>query len=462
MSRSLVDHLQALENGDYSAESYAHSLIDRLDGAKDLGAFIAYSAPALIAAAQASDARRKAGKAGQLDGAFLGVKDNIDTSDLPTTGGTAALKTPAAHNAPPLQRLLDQGAVVAGKTNLHELAFGITSNNSVFGPVRNPADPAMIAGGSSGGTAAAIAAGLVPAGLGSDTGGSSRIPAALCGVVGFRPTSGRYPAGGVVPLSSTRDTIGPMGSSVADVALLDAVMAGQAAAALLDARMAQPEAEAGALRIGVPRRVLWDNLDPPVAARCEAALDQLSRAGVTLVETDPVDLWTDDAAASFPIVLYETMAELPAYLEGRGLSFDAMLEQVGSPDVRGVLESQLGADKMPEAAYQAALSNHRPQMQKNWAQWLEAERLDAAIFPTTPLLARPIGQDETVDLNGEQVPTFPTYIRNTDHGSVIGAPGISLPTKGEGLPVGIELDGAVGGDAQLLRVAACVEAILKG
>lgn len=454
MPLSLQNHLKALESGDYSAESYAGSLIERIEAAKNDGAFISYDAQALMAEAQASDERRKSGQAGALDGAFIGVKDNIDTSGLPTTGGTRGLTAAAADNAPPLQRLLDQGVVVAGKTNLHELAFGITSNNGVFGPVRNPADRNMIAGGSSGGTAAAIAAGIVPAGLGSDTGGSSRIPAALCGVVGFRPSSGRYPSGGVVPLSSTRDTIGPMGSCVADVTLLDAVMAGEG-------RTADGMPSAADLRIAVPRRVLWDNLEPAVSARCEATLEALAKAGVALIETDPEDLWEDDAAASFPIVLYETMAELPAYLEGRGVAFAAMLDAVGSPDVRGVLESQLGAEKMPEAAYQAALTVHRPNMQKNWAAWFEANQIDAAIFPTTPLTARPIGHDETVELNGEQVPTFPTYIRNTDHGSVIGAPGLSLPTAGDGLPVGIELDGAVGSDRRLLQVAACVEAIIN-
>lgn len=452
MQVSLRNHIRALQSGEYSAEAYAGSLIERFEGAKAGGALISFDGPALLDQGRASDERLKAGQGGVLEGAFLAVKDNIDTSSLPTTGGTRALTTTAGQNAPSLQRLLDHGAIVAGKTNLHELAFGITSNNGAFGPVRNPADPSMIAGGSSGGTAAAIAAGLLPAGLGTDTGGSSRIPAALCGVVGFRPTTDRYPRGGVVPLSSTRDTVGPMATNVADVALLDAAMAGTAVNDDIPA--------ADALRIAVPRRVLWDDLDPMVAQRCEAVLQRLAKAGVTLVETDPADLWEDNAAASFPIVLFETMVELPAYLSARGISFDEMLAQVQSPDVRGVLESQLGDQRMPEAAYRAALTTHRVSMQRNWAAWFEANRIDAAIFPTTPLVARPIGQDETVRLNGQDLPTFPTYIRNTDHGSVIGAPGISLPTPGDGLPVGIELDGAVGQDSWLLKVAACVEAIL--
>ncbi|MCB1344802.1 MAG: indole acetimide hydrolase, partial [Rhodobacteraceae bacterium] len=334
-----------------------------------------------------------------------------------------------------------------------ELAFGITSNNAAFGPVRNPHDPALIAGGSSGGTAAAIAAGIVPAGLGTDTGGSCRIPAALCGVTGFRPSVGRYPVGGVVPLSPTRDTIGPMGQGVADVALLDALMAGA------DTALTPPTP--GAIRLGVPRRVLWQGLDPVVAARCEAALSRLSAAGVTLVETDPADLWADGAAASFAIVLYETMRALPAYVAARGVPFDALLAGVASADVRAILDSQMGEGAMPERAYRAAMDRHRPAMQRHWAAWFADHGLHGALFPTTPLPARPIGADETVTLNGAQVPTFATYIRNTDHGSVMGVPGISLPLPGAGLPVGLELEGLAGADRALLAVAAALEPLLR-
>jgi mandelamide amidase len=452
MPLSLTETLDAMARGALTASAHVDATLARAAAHAALNAFITIDAGLLRAAARDSDARRSQGRAGALDGVALAVKDNIDTADLATTGGTPALRGPAASDAPPLARLRAQGALVAGKTNLHELAFGITSNNAAFGPVRNPHDPTMIAGGSSGGTAAAIAAGIVPAGLGTDTGGSVRVPAALCGIVGFRPTLGRYPRGGVVPLSPTRDTIGPMARCVADVALLDAVMAGE--------RTGFEAAPPASIRLGVPRRVLWDGLEPEVAARCEGALSRLSAAGITLVESDPADLWADDAAASFPIVLYETMRDLPAYCAARGVSFEALLHGVASADVRGILESQLGAGAMPEAAYRAALDLHRPAMQRNWAAWLAAQDLQGAIFPTTPLRARPIGADETVSLNGAEVPTFATFIRNTDHGSVMGVPGISLPIAGDGLPVGLEIDGLAGTDRALLGVATTVERLL--
>jgi len=454
MPQTATETLAAFESGQLAARDHVEAVIERAARHGDLGAVLALDPDALRAAADSSDARRKAGRAGRLDGLALALKDNIDTTALPTTGGTGALHGPAPADAPPLARLVHAGALVAMKTNLHELAFGITSNNATTGAVHNPWRRGHIAGGSSGGTAAAVAAGIVAAGLGTDTGGSVRIPAALCGIAGFRPSTGRYPAGGVVPLSSTRDTIGPMAHSVADLALLDGIMAG-------DTSALAPR-DPGSLRLGVPRRVLWDGLEPGVADRCEAALEALARAGVTLIEADPADLWEDDAAASFPIVLYECMQELPRYCAARGISFEELLAGVGSPDVRGILESQLGAGAMPMAAWRAALDSHRPAMQRNWMAWFADHRLDGALFPTTPLTARPIGADETVTLNGEELPTFGTYIRNTDHGSLIGAPGVSLPVGlADGLPVGIEIDGLPGRDRALLGVAAGVAALLQ-
>jgi indoleacetamide hydrolase len=454
MPQTATGYLAALESGAATARAHAETVIARSRRQADIGALLALDEDALLAAAEISDARRRSGRAKPIDGLMLAVKDNIDTAGLPTTGGTGAFTSRAAADAPPLARLLADGAIVGAKTNLHELAFGITSSNAVTGPVHNPWKRNYIAGGSSGGTAAAIAAGILAAGLGTDTGGSVRIPAALCGIKGLRPTTGRYPAGGVVPLSSTRDTIGPLATTVADLALLDSIMAA-------DSTPVAPR-EAASLRIGVPRRVLWENLEPGVADRSEEALELLGRAGITLIEADPQDLWEDDAAASFPIVLFEVMRELPAYAAERGVNFEALMEGVGSPDVRAIIESQLGDGAMPEAAYRSAVDIHRPAMQRKWTTYFAEYRLDAAIFPTTPLTARPIGHDETVELNGEQVPTFGTYIRNTDHASLIGAPGISLPVGlANGLPVGIEIDALPGQDRALLDVAAALEALFQ-
>ena len=190
------------------------------------------------------------------------MKDNLDTAELPTSGGTPGLAgNRPKRNAAIVDKLLGAGAIVLGKTNLHELAYGITNNNAAHGPARNPYAPDRIPGASSGGTGVAVAARIAPGGIGTDTGGSVRIPAALCGIVGLRPTTGRWSQAGVVPISHTRDTPGPMTRSVADCALLDGVVTGGPVEAA-------PVPLKG-VRIGVPRKHFWENLDPELEKICE-------------------------------------------------------------------------------------------------------------------------------------------------------------------------------------------------
>jgi mandelamide amidase len=431
-------------------------VIDRCEASSDLNGILPRDWESLKRAAKDFDARGPG--SGTLAGVPLVLKDNINTRELPTTAGTGALTSfVPKENAPVAQRLFDQGALLGAKGNMHELAFGITSNNAVTGAARNPYNPSMIPGGSSGGVAVAVAQRMMPAGIGTDTGASVRLPAALCGIVGFRPTVGRYPGAGIVPISHTRDTAGPMTRSVADAVLLDAAMANEKAAS-------EPVPATG-LRIGVPRSYFYENLDPQVAAIASRALDSLADAGVELVEADIPEVGELNAAVSFPVALYEFMQDLPVYLaeNNTGLTMQDVLAGIGSPDVKGLFGSLMGEEAMPEAVYREAIDSVRPKLQTAYAEYFSGHNLDAVIFPTAPLPARPIGDDETVELNGEQVPTFPTFIRNTDPGSNAGIPGISLPydLTEDGLPVGRELDGPSGADHRLLAAAQAVESVFS-
>jgi len=423
----------------------------RAHGVDELGAFLAVVDPERVEPDLTPE--------GPLAGIPVAVKDNVDVADLPTSGGTPALhgsRPGREHHA--VARLRAAGATVVGKTNMHELAFGITSNNAAYGPVRNPHDPTRSAGGSSGGSAVAVATGVVPVALGTDTGGSMRVPAAHCGVVGYRPTTGRWGGlEGVVAISSTRDTVGAFAATVADVVLLDQVVAGAAPATVPHARV---------LRLGVPLPGFFDGLAADVADAVGRALDRLADAGVDLVEVDVVAAHELDARCGFPIVFHEVLRTLPGYLGSlpSGPSFDELVAGVVSPDVRGALEHAVG-DPVPGAVYAECLQL-REELRAAYAaahELPDGGRLDALVYPTVPLTAPPLGDDDTTDLGGEQVPVFGTTIQNTGPGSTAGMPAVSLPcgTNPAGLPVGLSLETLPGDDAALLAVARRVEQLLS-
>ncbi len=459
---SALEAISLIKSKQITATQLVQAHIDKARQHKHLNAYITLDDKHALRRAALVDQRVIEGTAsGKLSGLPLIIKDNIEVAGMPFTIGTPSMKgIVARRDAAVVQLLVDEGAIILGKANMHELAVGVTSNNAYFGAVGNPYNPAFFAGGSSGGTAAAIASHSAMAGLGTDTGGSVRIPAALTGVYGMRPSTDRYPKSGVVPISSSRDTTGPIARTVSDLILLDAVITGTEAN--------YQAADYKSIRLGVPRAYFYAKLEPGLEELVTQALRKIAAAGITLVETDisiPADI---EGEIGFHLVSHEIREELPAYLqsitEGQ-INFPELISGIASPDVKEIFETLfVGAESTSVEQYKQIKEVMLPEFQAVYRRYFEENSLDAMIFPSTPLSAKRIQSiNEIIDENDTNISTFKTLSRNTAPGSVAGLPGISLPiglSPANGMPVGIAIDGPVNSDKRLLSIALALEKIL--
>jgi len=393
-----------------------------------------------------------------MHGLPVPVKDSVNAASYPTTGGTRALENfYPAQDAELVRRLKSAGAIVMGKTNIHELSWGWTSNNHAFGAVRNPYDTSRIPGGSSGGTAAAIAAGMAPLGVAEDTQGSIRVPAALCGVFGFRPTQNRYPNQGVVPITPLFDQVGPIARDMADVALFDHVISGEP---LVDTPVSL-----NGLRLGVAKEYFFGSLDTEVERISRDALERLEDAGAILVDAEVPNLAGLISLTTAPVQLYHVKPMLMRYLEefDTGVNLNELMEQA-SDDIRSSFDLYVlgGAQTPTEADFIAARDEHLPALRQTMKQYFESNNIDAMIFPTTQIAATPIGQDTEVQLNGATVSFEAVISRNISPGSTAGIPGLVIPAglNDQGLPVSLELDGPAGSDRKLLGIGLGIESVL--
>lgn len=382
---------------------------------------------------------------GILHGIPVVVKANIDVEGVPTTAGTPALTDNFAPvDAPIITRLRNAGAQIFGITVMHELALGATSNNAFDGAPRNPWNPSVISGGSSGGSASAVALGIAPIGIGTDTGGSVRMPAALCGLYGFRPTVGRYPGTSIFSLSPTRDTAGPIARTMDDIVLVDRVLAGK--------EQPLPPAAPASGVIAVSTSHL-DDLDDDVAERFEHSLAALAEAGYSFVDIDLSNVAAASVEIAFDLVWGEAVTSLTDYLESRGgPSLDEVFAGIASPDVREIVRASAGA--VSQKRYHQVISTLL-KLRTRFAAAMNAVGADVVMFPTTPAVAPPIGADATMLHNGVERETFATMIRHSDLGGTLGLPGISVPVGAgtlSGLPVGVEFTAQRWADEKLLAM----------
>ncbi len=427
-----------------SARDRLEAVLSRLAvRADNESVFVKLYPEAARAAADAADARRRAGVTlGPLDGTILSIKDLFDVAGEPTTAGSLLLSTaaPALRDAVIVRRLRQAGAVIFGKTNMTEFAFTAIGVNPHYGTPGNATDAGRIAGGSSSGAGVSVAEGTSEISIGSDTGGSVRIPSALNGVVGFKPTARRVSRVGVFPLSDTLDSIGPLARTVAECAAADAVMAGEEFAALVPLPLA-------GLRIGVPRGVLFEDTEKEVAAAFERCARKLELAAARLA-----DLSIDDLLADLRAV---TRRASIAAMEGAAVHADWLAEGAATPVDPRVSEPLSRAAAVPATAYIRAI-RRRTALVAAMDERLAS--VDVLALPTTPVTAPTIVSMTSDEALCER--TEGLLLRNTQVANQFDLCAISLPMPGMARPAGLMLVARHGDDHRLLRIAAQVEALL--
>jgi aspartyl-tRNA(Asn)/glutamyl-tRNA(Gln) amidotransferase subunit A len=434
VSSTAVAIAEAVRGGRISAREVVERALDAAETSQEaLNAFTFIDRLGAMRRAADIDRRVAAGDdPGPLAGVPIGLKDLIDQAGLPNTAGSAFPAEVPERDAPVVSRLHEAGAVIVGRTGLHEFAFGFTSENAHFGPVRNPWDRSLSPGGSSGGSGAAVAAGITPIAVGTDTGGSVRVPAALCGVMGLKVTAGRVPLDGVVPLAPSLDTIGPLARSAADLETAYRVMAD-------DPEPAPPLRR----RLAVVRQWALSPLSSEVATGFEAAVARLAASGVAVEEIDVPVL---EVPAS---IAQASLAEIATVHHERWRSDP---DRYG-PDVAARLQSAFAAEPATMEAARRWAGDANEALQPVFAEF------DAVACPTVGATRKVIAEDDIV-IGGRRYQHRVLLASWTFPINRLGLPAIALPLPSPtGPPPSLQLVGPQHGETLLLRLGALLEAI---
>ena len=469
---SIREIISQLESGT-SSESLTQQSLQSIVAQKHLNAFVSTLGERALGQARAADARRKAGKTlGPLDGVPVAIKDNLCLIDTRTTCGSKILENfVAPYTATAVEKLEAAGAIIVGKTNMDEFAMGSTNESSHMGPVINPSAPERIPGGSSGGSAAAVAANCVPAALGSDTGGSIRQPAACCGVVGLKPTYGRISRYGLVAYASSLDQIGPIGHTVEDCALLMNVLAGQDPHDNTTSDKPNEDFCAGlgkditGMRIGVPKEYFGEGLDPKIKTVLMESLAKLEAQGAKLVEVSLPSVRY--AISSYYII---ATAEASSNLS----RFDGVRYTHRAPTARTLNEMYTRSRSEgfgKEVQRRILLGTYVLSSGFYDAYYVKAQKVRRIItddfnkaFAQCDVIASPTLPSHPLKLGEGLRDPMAMYLSDiyTVSLNLAGLPGISLPCGiADGLKVGLQLVGQPFGETNLLRMASAVERTAK-
>jgi aspartyl-tRNA(Asn)/glutamyl-tRNA(Gln) amidotransferase subunit A len=444
--RRIVDLAPLVRSGVISPVDLVRGCLAQMDARPEINAFITRFDDRALGEAQEREREIRSGHyRGPLHGIPVSIKDLIDVAGTRTTAGSAMPSPVAAADAPTVAQLRAAGAIPIGKTNLHEFAFGTTSEESAFGPVRNPHDLSRSAGGSSGGAAAALAAGMCFGALGTDTGGSIRIPSAACGTVGLKPTTGEISCEGVIPLSTTLDHVGPMARSVADVRWLFEALTSRQPISMAQRSTARTN---GRLTFGVPGPYFCDRIDPGVQQALDRSRQTLQAAGHVIRDVEIVHAaWTPDVYLH--IVLPEAAQYHAPFLERHASHY--------CPGVR--LRLEMGRYLLAEDYVRAM----RLRDALTTAVDRALEGCDALLAPALAIPAPPLGAS-TVDVRGTAEPVRAAMLRLTQLFNLTGHPSIALPAwhDVDHLPRSLQIVGRRHQTDDLLAIAAAAEPLISG
>jgi aspartyl-tRNA(Asn)/glutamyl-tRNA(Gln) amidotransferase subunit A len=441
--RTVADLGRRLKSKEITAEAATEGCLARItERNRSLNAYITVLVDEALEQAKGLDQETASGHyRGPLHGVPISLKDIIDLRNAPTTAASRVREGHIARrDATIVGRLRAAGAIFIGKTNLHEFALGTTNEDSAYGPVLHPFDDTRSPGGSSGGSAASVLAGMAYATIGTDTGGSIRIPAAACGLVGLKPTIGEIPIDGIVPLSESFDHAGPLCLSVEDAAILYGVLRG------IPTPVVPTPRDVSGLRFGIPRPYFFDLMDSQVLARFDESCERLKSAGAIL--EDVAIAHTKEIAAIYVhIALPEAAAYHAPTLESRPQDY--------TENVR--LRLEMGRYVLAEDYVRA--QRGRQQLTREVREALGSR--DGLLLPSMPVPATRLGAP-TVSISGTEEPVRNITLRLTQLFNITGHPAISLPCgkTDDGLPVGIQIVGTRNRTPELLEVAAAVEGVL--
>ena len=473
MSLTIKTATERLQAGEVSALELTNEYLERAYAKNDaLNAYLTFMSEEARAAATASDERRARGiRLSMLDGVPIAVKDNLQTKGTRTTSGSNILSSYIApYDATVVKRLREAGAVLVGKTNMDEFSLGGSTEHSAFGPTKNPVDLERVPGGSSGGSAAAVAADLCVGALGSDTGGSIRLPASFCGIVGFKPTYGRVSRSGLIAMASSFDQIGPMTKTVEDAALLFDVIQGrdEQDQTTRPTQTSTFDAEQGIerLRIGLPRQ-MWSagGLEPGVRAALERGIERYKALGAEFVEIDLP--YADEALAVYYVIMFCEVSSNLARFDGirygnrasnerlTDLYLDSRTRGLGEEARRRILLGTYALSKGYYDAFYVKARRVQTEIRRAYAQAFS--QVDVLLTPTSPTVAYKIGEKTSDPLAMYLQDIFTVSV------NIAGLPAISIPCgESAGLPVGMQLIGPEMGDDLVLQAAHAFQVHARG